>query len=180
MLGAFNISSGVAISIQGDGATFNLDKADPVGYGVFIPAPNMYTTMSISGSNQGEFVMMDWLGAPSQTETVSYPGNDISYAYPWYFDTPIDSTTDNDYINPWSVEWLNVSAYNAENDTLSPYTLNTVFNYYVMAEENELTVPLNNSMPMQIDLLLSSGPKILKLDWLLNLPNTDPLDNINL
>ncbi len=183
LLGAFNISSGIAIHMQGDGATFNLDKADPVGYGVFIPAPNMYTTMSISGSNQGEFTIMEWDGwdaDPDNQETVYYLGNDVSYAYPWYFeDLLLNSTTNNDYIDPWSVRWLNVSAYNAENDTLSPYTLNTVFNYYVMAEESELTVPLNNSMPMQIDLLLSSGPKILKLDWLLDNPNANPLSPSN-
>ena len=167
--------------MQGDGATFNLDKADPVGYGVYIPAPNMYTTMSISGSNQGEFVAMDWLGGTLKTETVDDPGNDISYSYPRYLENYIiDSTTINDYINPWNVEWLNVSAYGAENDTLSPYTFNTVFNYYVMAEESELTVPINNSMPMQIDLLLSSGPKILKLDWLLNIPGNNPLNNMML
>ena len=146
LLGAFNISSGIAMSMQGDGATFNLDKADPVGYGVYIPAPNMYTTMSISGSNQGEFVAMNWLGVTSQIETVDFPGNDVSNVYPRYFENyVIDSTTNNDYINPWSVEWLNVSAYNAESDTLSPYTLNSVFDYYVMAEGSELIVPLNNT-----------------------------------
>ena len=172
MLSAFNISSGIATSMQGDGATFNLDKADPLGYGVYIPAPNMYTTMSISGSNQGEFVAMNWLGSPSQTETVNYPGDDISLAYPQYFENYlIDSTTNNDYINPWSVEWLNVSAYNAENDTLSPYTLNSAFDYYVMAEGSELIVPLNNTCPMQIDIMLdSTGPKILKFDWLTDNP----------
>ena len=177
LLGAFNISSGIAISMQGDGATFNLDDADPVGYGVYIPAPNMYTTMSISGSNQGEFVAMNWLGGPIHTKTVNYPGDDISLLYPQYFENYlIDSTTDNDYINPWTAEWLNVSAYNAENDTLSPFTLNTVYNYYVMAEGSELTVPINNSMPMQIDITISNaGPKVLKFDWLLDNPNADPL-----
>ena len=175
LLGAFNISSGIAIHMQGDGATFNLDKADPVGYGVYFPEPNMYTTMSISGSNQGEFTIMEWDGwdaNPDNQETVYYPGNDVSYAYPWYFeDLLLDSTTDNDYIDPWSVRWLNVSAYNAENDTLSPYTLNTVFNYYVMAEESELIVPLNHSMPMQVDIMIdNTGPKILKFDWLTDNP----------
>jgi hypothetical protein len=159
--------------MQGDGATFNLDKADPVGYGVYIPAPNMYATMSISGSNQGEFVSMDWDGTPWQTEPVDYPGKDLSYAYPWYFENyPLfSSTTDNDYINPWSVQWLNVSAYEAENETLSPYTFNTVFNYYVMAEESELIVPLNHSMPIQVDIMIdNTGPKILKFDWLTDNP----------
>lgn len=182
LLGAFNISSGIAIHMQGDGATFNLDKADPVGYGVYIPAPNMYTTMSISGSNQGEFVAMNWLGVPSQTETVDYPGNDISYAYPWYFENYIiKSTTDNDYINPWSVEWLNVSAYDAENDTLSPFTLNTVFNYYVMAEGSELTVPINNSLPMQIDIMIdNTGPKMLKFDFVIDDPEAFPINTFHL
>ncbi len=173
LLGAFNISSGIAIHMQGDGATFNLDKADPVGYGVYIPAPNMYATMSITGSNQGEFVSMDWDGTPWQTETVDYPGNDISYAYPWYFENYplISSTTDNGYINPWSVQWLNVSAYEAENDTLSPYTFNTAFNYYVMAEGSELIVPLNHSIPIQVDIMIhNTGPKILKFDWLTDNP----------
>ncbi len=181
LLSAFNISSGIAIHMHGDGATFNLDKADPVEYGAFIPAPNMYTTMSISGSNQGEFVLMDWDGTPFQTETVDYPGNDVSYAYPWYFENNlIDSTTNNDYIDPWDIQWLNVSAYGAENDTLSPYTLNTVFNYYVMAEGSELTVPLNNSIPIQIDITIdNAGPKILKLDWLLDDSEQNPLKNIN-
>ena len=158
--------------MQGDGATFNLDKADPVGYGVYIPAPNMYTTMSISGSNQGEFVAMDWLGGILHTETVNYPGDDVSFIYPRYFENyVIDSTTDNDYINPWSAEWLNVSAYDAESDTLSPYTLNSVFDYHVMAEGSELIVPLNNSLPMQIDIMIdSTGPKILKFDWLTDNP----------
>ena len=168
--------------MQGDGATFNLDKADPVGYGVYIPAPNMYTTMSISGSNQGEFVAMNWLGVPQQTETVNFPGDDISLIYPQYFENyMIDSTTNNDYINPWSVEWLNVSANNAESDTLSPFNLNSVFNYYVMAEGSELVAPINNSMSMQIDIMIdNTGPKILKLDWLLDNPDADPLDSINL
>jgi len=172
LLSAFNISSGIAIHMQGDGATFNLDKADPVGYGVYIPAPNMYTTMSISGSNQGEFVAMDWLGGTLHTETVNHPGNDVSNVYPWYFENYlIDSTTNNNYINPWSVEWLNVSANNAESDTLSPFTLNSVYNYYVMAEGGELIAPINNSVPMQIDLLIDSGgPKILKFDWLTDNP----------
>ena len=172
LLSAFNISSGIAMSMQGDGATFNLDKADPVGYGVYIPAPNMYTTMSISGSNQGKFVAMNWLGVPQQTETVNYPGDDINLIYPQYFENyMIDSTTNNDYINPWSVEWLNVSAHNAESDTLSPYTLNSVFDYNVMAEGSELMAPLNNSCPMQIDIMIdSTGPKILKFDWLTDNP----------
>lgn len=172
LLSAFNISSGIAINMQGDGATFNLDKADPVGYGVYIPAPNMYTTMSISGSNQGEFVAMNWLGVSLHTETVNYPGDDVSYIYPRYFENYlIDSTTNNDYINPWSAEWLNVSAYGAESDTLSPYTLNTVFDYHVMAEGSEIIVPLNNSSPMQIDIMIgNTGPKILKFDWLTDNP----------
>ncbi len=172
LMGVFNVSSGVAVHMEGDGATFNLDKADPLGYGVYIPAPNMFATISVSGSNQGEFVAMNWLGGTLKTETVNQPGSDVSNVYPKYFDNYIlDSTTNNDYINPWSVNWLNVSAYNAENATLSPFTLNSVYNYYVMAEAGELIAPINNSAPMQIDLLIdNAGPKILKFDWLTDNP----------
>jgi len=182
LLNIFNLSSGIAMHMQGEDATFYPDDDFPNQYGVFIPAPNMYTTMSIDASNQGEFVIMDWLGGEVAKETVDIPGNDITLAYPWYFDNyNMNSLTDNDYIDPWLVNWFNVSASDAENENLSPYTLNTVFNYYVMPEETELTVPLNQSFPVQIDLLISkTGPKILKLDWLIDNPNVNPLNYYNL
>ena len=75
--------------MQGEGATFNPDSDHPTQYGVFIPAPNMYTTLSIDASNQGEYVIMDWLGGEVAKETVDIPGNDISLAYPWYFENYI-------------------------------------------------------------------------------------------
>jgi hypothetical protein len=50
-----------------------------------------------------------------------------------------------------------------------------------MAEGSELTVPINNSMPMQIDILIdNTGPKMLKMDFIIDDPNQFPLDNINL
>lgn len=182
LLNIFNISSGIATYMQGEGATFSLEKDDPLGYGVIIPTPNMYTTLSIDASNQGEFVIMDWDGGNPLRETIDIPRNNLNSVYPWYFeDYNMNSVTDNDYIDPWIVKWLNVSAFNAENESLSPYTLNTVFNYYVMAEESELTIPLNQSFPMQIDLLISqTGPKILKFDWLIDNPNNNPLNSYDL
>ena len=163
-----------AIHMQGDEATFQLDKEDPLKYGVFIPETNMMNTISIDGANQGEFTVMDWLGNfdPTFQEIIDYPGEDVSFLYPWYFDETyfpwyINSFTNNEYIAPWNhIRWLNVSAYHAENETLSPFTLNSVFNYYVMREGNELTVPLNHSIPMQIDIMIDeTGPKVLKIDW---------------
>ena len=182
LLNILNISSGIATYMQGEGATFSLEKDDPLGYGVIIPTPNMYATLSIDASNQGEFVIMDWDGGNPLRETIDIPGNNLNSVYPWYFEDYImNSVTDNDYIDPWIVKWLNVSAFNAKNESLSPYTLNTVFNYYVMAEESELTIPLNQSFPMQIDLLISqTGPKILKFDWLIDNPNNNPLNSYDL
>ncbi len=182
LLNIFNLSSGIALYMQGESATFSLDKDDPLGYGVIIPGPNMYTTVSIDGSNQGEFVIMDWDGGNPLKETINIPGNNLNMVYPLYFeDYYMNSVTDNDYIDPWIVKWLNISAFEAENESLLPYTLNSVFNYYIMAEESELTVPLNQSFPMQIDLLIShTGPKILKFDWVIDNPNNNPLNSYNL
>jgi len=98
-----------AIHMQGDGATFQLDKEDPLKYGVFIPGTNMMNTISIDGANQGEFTVMDWLGNfnPTFQEIIDYPGEDVSFLYPWYFDETyfplyINSFTDNEYIAPWN------------------------------------------------------------------------------
>ncbi|MFX1299025.1 MAG: hypothetical protein ACFFD2_29725, partial [Promethearchaeota archaeon] len=167
-----SLTPSIAIHMQGDGATFHLDKEDPLKYGAFLPEPNILNTFSVDGSNQGVFTVMDWLGefdAMFDQLIVDYPGKNISAAYPIYFDFPTSfSQTNNDYINPWyHINWLNISAFDAENETLSPFTLNSVFNYYVMNEGGELTVPLNHSIPMQIDLTIgSTGPKILRIDWL--------------
>ena len=182
LLNIFNLSSGIAMHMQGEGSTFYPDDDYPTQYGVFIPSPNMYTTMSIQGSNQGEFVMMDWLGGAIDTETVTYPGEDLSLLYPWYFDNYVKETpTSNGYIDPWSVNWMNVTAFNPHNVSLSPYSVNSVFNYYVMPEENPLLLWLNSSIPIQIDILISKiGPKVCKFDWLTDDPSIDLLDDFSL
>ena len=36
LLNNFNLSSGVALNMQGEGATFSLEKDDPLGYGVIM------------------------------------------------------------------------------------------------------------------------------------------------
>ncbi len=173
-LGVFNLNSVYAIHMEGDGATFYPDDEHPIQYGVFIPTPNMYATMSIGGSNQGQFTIMDWRNSfpPIAQEMVSYPGENISLVYPWYFEGYLkDSTSFNDYLDPWDIEWLNVTAFNPHNVTLSPFTLNTVFNYHVMIEGTSPIFPLNHSIPLQIDLVIKNpGPKILKFDWLTTNP----------
>ena len=177
LLGVFNLNSVYAIHMGGDGATFYPDDEHPIQYGVFIPTPNMYATMSIDASNQGQYTIMDWKNTfpPIAQETVSYPGEDISVVYPWYFDDYMKKTpTINDYINPWiDIDWLNVTAYNPHNVNLSSYTLNIVFNYHVMIEGTSPVFPLNNSIPFQIDLVIKNpGPKVLKVDWLTINPST--------
>jgi len=180
----FNILSlnpGMAIYMHDEGATFHLDKEDPLAYGVFLPEPNMYATLSIQGSNQGEFSLMWFEGMELASEIVDQPGDDISFMYPWYFDDCISTVTNNDFVDPiMNTFWLNVSAYNAENETLSPYNINTVYNYYVMNEEGKLQIPLNHSIPMQIDITINNlGPKILKYDWLTDDPgNIDETYNL--
>lgn len=172
LLNIFNLSSGIAMHMQGEGATFSLEKDDPLEYGVILPEPNMYATLSITGSNQGEFAFLLSEGTEVAREIVDYPGEDISIVYPWFIPGYLDTITDNDFVNPWSTLWLNISAYNAESETLSPYTMNTAFNYYVMPETGMLQVPLNHSIPMQIDITIGSlGPKILKYDWLTDDPS---------
>ena len=166
--------------VKGNGATFELEKENPLGYGVILSAPNMIATISIDGANQGEFLVTEWDGSPLFFEEVDAPGEDISIVYPWYFENGgIGSLTNNDYIDPWSsVEWLNISAFNAEAETLSPFTLNTAFDYYVMHESSTLKVPLNHSIPMQIDIIVEkTGPKVLKADWLTDDPANMYIDN---
>ncbi|MHA2006206.1 MAG: hypothetical protein ACXACO_04025 [Promethearchaeota archaeon] len=176
------LTTGIAYHMGGEGVTFDLDEDIPIGYGVIIPLPNMYATLSVMGSNQGEFAVMEWDGSIDSTQTINYAGEDISLLYPWYFDGYVmDSTTNNGYIDPWSIRWLNVSAFNAGNNTLFPFTVNTVFNYHVMQEGGNIIIPLNNSMPMQIDLIVTlSGPKILKFDWLTNNPAAVVINDFNL
>ncbi|MBY8983973.1 MAG: hypothetical protein KGD65_02795 [Candidatus Lokiarchaeota archaeon] len=169
------ISNGLARTIQEE-AVFNLDKeADlgPEAYGVIIPSPNTLGRVFIDGSNQGKFTVTDWLGGSPVTQIVNFPGEDISLYYP----TPLSnywagSLGNVGEIDPWNaVQWLNVSAYNAEAETLSPFTINTVIDYYAMEEGGSFSQPFNYEHPMQIDLIIkSTGPKVLKYDWLTDAP----------
>jgi hypothetical protein len=154
-------------------AVFDLDKEDPLGpegYGAIVPSPNTIGAVFVDGTNQGKFTVTDWTGTlPFGEEIVNYPGEDISLYYPTDLDnywTGAMSLTDD--IDPWTeVHWLNVSAYNAEADTLSPFTVSSAFDYYAMEEGAVFTKPFNYEKPMQIDLIVkSTGPKVLKLDWL--------------
>ncbi|NVM34495.1 MAG: hypothetical protein HWN81_02795, partial [Candidatus Lokiarchaeota archaeon] len=183
ILGAFNLPFVYAIHMEGDGATFYPDDDHPVQYGVFIPEPNMYSTMYIDASNQGRFALMDWQGDEDGIyELVDFPGEDISELYPWYFDDYYkDTTTNNDFIDPWLIDWINVTTLNPHDITLSNYSINSVFNYYVLIEGGDLTVPLNHSIPIQIDVMIeSTGPKILKTDWLTDDPSNIINENIRL
>ncbi len=181
ILGIFNLNSVSAISWPGDGAVFIPDDDHPTQYGVYIPEPDTYSTMLIDASNQGNYTIMDWFGTEWHNELVDYPGQDISEVYPWYFDTYLkDTTSNNNFTNPWLIDWINVTMMNPYDIELSNYTINSIFNYHVLTENNKLTMPLNSSIPIQIDLMISSvGPKMLKIDWLNpDLPTTtfpDPL-----
>jgi hypothetical protein len=170
------ISNGLARTIQNN-AVFNLDKADdlgPEGYGAIIPSPNTLGAVTLDGSNQGKFTVTTWQGGFLAEEIVSFPGEDISLYYPTNLDTywtgAMSSTGE---IDPWSdLHWLNVSAYNAEADVLSPFTVSTVFDYFAMEEGSVFTQPFNYDHPMQIDLIVkSTGPKVLKFDWLTDNPS---------
>ncbi len=182
LLNILNLSSGIAIHMQGGSLTFNPDDDYPIQYGVFKPAPNMFVTMSIQGSNQGEFTMMNWFGGAIDTIPVPYPGQDISHLYPLYFNDYISETpTNNNFTDPWSTNWVNITAFNPHNVNLSQYTLNSVYNYYMMREESLLNIQLNSSIPIQIDILISgTGPKILKVDWLTDNPAINLIDDLAL
>jgi len=184
LLAILNGSFSVAISMQGNVATFELDNDDPIAFGAMIPDTNMYTAVSIDGSNQGEFVQMDWLGNPLGTEIINMSGGDISFVYPWFFDeltSKIYTPTNNNYTDPWDVRWLNISAFDAENETLSPFNISTVWNSYTMSEGGSLDIFLNSSIPMQIDINIgSSGPKIIKYDWLTDNVAGPTIDSRNL
>jgi len=177
LLNAFALTNGLAKTIDGDDATFNLDKEDPLGpeaYGAIIPSPNTMGRISIDGSNQGKFTVTDWLGnlPPIVEEIVSFSGEDISLYYPTYLDDYISESFTKTDIDPWSdIRWLNISAYNAEAETLSPFTLNSVFDYYVLGEGGSLNAPANDEHPLQIDVIVKSGgPKVLQFDWLMANP----------
>jgi len=173
IFGVFNLPVVYAIHMEGDGATFYPDDDHPIQYGVFIPEINMYATMSIDASNQGRFAMLNWQGGEDYYELVDFPGEDISELYPWYFDKYYkDTTTNNNFTDPWLIDWINVTTLNPHDITLSNYSINSVFNYYILIEGGGLTVPLNHSIPMQIDVMIESkGPKVLKADWLTNDPS---------
>ncbi|MFX1373902.1 MAG: hypothetical protein ACFFCE_18800 [Promethearchaeota archaeon] len=173
ILGIFNVPFIYAIHMEGDGATFIPDDDHPVQYGVFLPEPNMYGTISIEASNQGRFAMLNWKGVEKDHELVDFPGEDISDVYPWYFDKYYkDTSTSNDFIDPWMIDWINITTLNPHNITLSNYTINTVFNYQVLIEGNSLIAQLNHSIPFQIDVMIqSTGPKVLKMDWLTDDPS---------
>ncbi len=183
LLNIFNLSSGFAMQMQGEGVTFIPDDDNPTQYGVFRPAPNMYTGLSVDALNQGEFRIMNWFGGEEAKETISVPGENLTWVYPWYFDDYMrDSTTDNNYIDPWTdISWLNVTTLNPNNVTLSNYTFNSVFDYHSMKESEVLQVPLNSTVPMQIDVKISNtGPKILKIDTLSPTPDSHFLTALNI
>ena len=169
------IASGLARTIQEE-AVFNLDKEHDLGpeaYGVIIPSPNTLGAVTIDGSNQGKFTVTDWLGSTVAEQIVNFPGEDISLYYP----TPLSnywagSMGNVGEIDPWNaVQWLNVSAYNAEAETVLPFTINTVLDYYAMEEGGSFSQPFNYEHPMQIDIIIkSTGPKVLKYDWLTDIP----------
>jgi hypothetical protein len=165
-------------NISTDGNTFKLEKDDPIQYGAFLPPPNYYSTMSIDGSNQGDFSIMNWASNLPEInrQTVGIPGKDISNMYPWYFENYLlDTTTNNNYSDPWDTEWVNVSAFNAENETISSFNLKHVWIEYSMSETSSLEFPLNSSIPIQINIRINSrGPKLLKFQWLTEFNSNPP------
>lgn len=171
LFNVFAITNVLAATIEED-AVFNLDKDDPLGpeaYGALIPSPNTVGALYVDGQNQGKFTVMDWLGATQAEEIVNFPGEDISLFYPTDLDGyGIGSISSNDEIDPWTeIRWLNASAYNAEAETLSPFTVSTVFDYFAMQEGGVFSQPFNLDHPMQVDLIVKSrGPKALKIDWI--------------
>ncbi|MFX1567710.1 MAG: hypothetical protein ACFFCV_05000 [Promethearchaeota archaeon] len=175
----FAISNVLAATMQ-ENAVFDLDKEDPLGpeaYGALIPSPNTIGALYLDGKNQGKFTVTDWLGnlPPLAEEIINYPGEDISLYYPTDLaHYGIGSMSSNDEIDPWNdVSWLNISAYNAEAETLSPFTVSTVFDYFAMEEGGSFSQPFNYDHPMQVDLIVKSrGPKALKVDWITPTPGS--------
>ncbi len=177
LFNTITISNVLARTIQ-ENAVFNLDKEDqlgPEGYGALIPSPNTVGALYVDGTNQGKFTVTNWLGGTVAEEIVNYPGEDISLYYPTDLaNWGIGSISSNDEIDPWNeVRWLNVSAYNAEAETLSPFTVSTVFDYYAMQEGGVFSQSFNYEHPMQVDLIVkSTGPKALKIDWITPIPGS--------
>ncbi|MFW9876744.1 MAG: hypothetical protein ACFFG0_26925, partial [Candidatus Thorarchaeota archaeon] len=150
----------------------------PEAYGAIIPSPNTMGRISIDGSNQGKFTLMDWQGGTTNELIVGYSGEDISHYYPTYLDNYVSESYTKTDINPWTdISWLNISAYNAETEILSPFTLNSVFDYYVLGEGGSLNAPVNHEHPLQIDVIVKSrGPKVLQFDWLMANPGSASYD----
>ncbi len=174
-----SLSFSKAATQTGISATIQLDEDNPIQYSAIIPSPNVYSTMAIDGKNQGKFALMNAMGGVESEINANISGQDISFMYPWVFDNfMIDSTTDNPYIDRMDVRWLNISAFDAENETLSPFNISTLWNYYSMSESSSLQIPLNASIPIQVDLSINSlGPKLLKLNWLTNNPLLPTINN---
>jgi hypothetical protein len=178
VLSMFNATFSVAVvSQQGDGVSVQLTKANPRAYGVIVPAPNMYVTTRLQGSYQANLDIIDWdaglptAGAPDFTiNTETVPGNDISWLGPQYSDGGggyFPTATNDGYIDPAWIRWFNLTALNAQNGTLAnPFDYNLIWNQYSFTEGGSLLVPVNWSIPMQIDITINSlGPKLLKVNW---------------
>ena len=163
-------------------SNFNLDKEDPLGpegYGIVIPSPNTISALFVDGSNQGKFTITDWRGNVGAEEIVNYPGEDIALNYPLSLDSFFPESFSNvEAIDPWGdISWLNVSAYYAEAETLSPFSVDSVFDYYVMGG-GSLNAPFKYDRPMQIDVIVKNpGPKVLKFDWLTDNPSAVTYSN---
>ncbi len=161
------------VSQQGGSTTIQLKKEDPRQYGVLIPTPNMYITTSLAGSYQANLDIIDWnrtLYGNINTEYI--PGKNISDYGPWYSEGySIKTPTSNGYIDPWDIRWLNLTALNAENNTLTnPFNINTVWNTYTLVEGGSLTIDVNYSIPIEVDITINSaGPKMMKVDFLTNI-----------
>ncbi len=177
VLSTFNATFSVAaVSQQGTCASIQLNKDNPRAYGVIVPPPNMYVTTRLQGSYQANLDIIDWNGGtPDYTiNTENYPGNNISWGGPWYsegkeFFTP----TLNGYTDPGDIRWFNLTALEAKNDTLAdPFEFNMVWNSYSFTEGGSLLIPINYSIPIEVDITINSlGPKLLKVDWLTNNPD---------
>lgn len=181
MLSSINTTFSLAAHTRGTVTEFEIEKdATPIKYGALIPADDMLTGYQIAGSHQSQWNVMNWLGAGQLggAYDINPSGMDISWQSPWTLETAagapytINSASDNDYIDPWTdVFWLNGSAYNAINETWSPWSVNSFWQLFTLSEGGSLQVPINNTIPTQIDIVMASaGPKIIKYDFLANAP----------
>ncbi|MBN1802886.1 MAG: hypothetical protein JW891_15360 [Candidatus Lokiarchaeota archaeon] len=170
LLGIFQLSfSVVAAEQEGTGAEINVTATDPWGYAAFVPTTNHYAYAVYQGTNQAGFRLFNWLEGSVYTESMSYPGLDISEYYPRIEDDLLlDSTTNLPYIDPWNdVRWLEVNAGTSENSTISPFEANAVYNRFTMTEGSSLAVEVEQYLPIEVDIAITStGPKALKVDFL--------------